>query len=347
MIKDLPTPVDTSEEYFQLLYTTIKWETLKTAIRLAIFDHCVHPVTADALADTLDLHPGNTEHLLNALVAIGCINKKKNHYQNTPKTNTFLTTGKDTSLGTSLLFMESWSLPIMSGGLFDRIKDGPPPPKDISSPDLWEYCARAGLNYTRSGRAQLIAQYVSELPEFDSFSSILDMGSGPGIIGIAVTAAHPSLECVLMDQEPVCTVAKEVVSEYGAEERINIRPGDYMSDDFGSGYDLIMANFTLNFYRDRLDALMPRVHEALNPGGIFLVTSDGMSQDGTSPAESVISWLPSMVQGNDISLKTGQVARAMLNAGFASTEMRTLIDSEMKAHGPVELTLGRKQQPRV
>ncbi len=347
MLKEFPEQEYNSEDLFQLLYEPIKWEILKTAIQVSLFDHCVLPITATDLAQNLSFHARNTEHLLNALVAMGFLTKHDGQFQNTKRTNALLTSGKETSLGASLLFMESWSSPILNGGLLERVKNGPPPPQDIASGDLWEHCARQSINYTRNGRAQLITQYVSGLPEFNSFSKILDMGSGPGIIGLAVAAAHPSLECVCMDQEPVCKVIKEVVSEYGAEQRVSIRPGDYMTDDFGSGYDFIMANFTLNFYRDRLDELMSRVFDSLNPGGIFMVTSDGMSEDGTQPAESVISWLSTMIQGNDLSLKSGKIAEAMHKAGFISTEMRTLYDSEVKAHGPVEMTFGRKKPARL
>ncbi|PIE66603.1 MAG: hypothetical protein CSA26_00100 [Desulfobacterales bacterium] len=81
---------------------------------------------------------------------------------------------------------------------------------------------------------------------------------------------------------------------------------------------------------------------ALKPGGVFMVTSDGLNRDKTSPAASVISWLPIMLQGNDMSFETGQIARAMLKAGFVSTEMKSITDIECKAHGPVEMTIGRK-----
>jgi hypothetical protein len=87
---------------------------------------------------------------------------------------------------------------------------------------------------------------------------------------------------------------------------------------------------------------MRKVLDALTPGGVFMVTSDGMSADGASPAASVISWLSTKVTGHDMSFLTGQVARAMLDAGFVSTEMRTLTDLDAPAFGPVEMTIGRK-----
>ena len=49
-----------------------------------------------------------------------------------------------------------------------------------------------------------------------------------------------------------------------------------------------------------------------------------------------------MMQGNDMSFETGQIARSMLNAGFISTEQKILGNIELEAHGPVEVTVGRK-----
>ena len=87
---------------------------------------------------------------------------------------------------------------------------------------------------------------------------------------------------------------------------------------------------------------MSKIYNSLKPGGIFMVTSDGLNKDKTGPAGSVISWLPTMLQGNDMSFTTGQIAHAMLKAGFCSTQQKTITDIELEAHGPVEMTIGRK-----
>ncbi len=344
MRKELPKPEFDTGNLFMLQYEALKWELLKTAIELGVFDHTTAPVTAKVVSDTLSLHPENTEHMLNALVAMGCLKKENGQYRNTRQTGQFLTSGKDTSIGASLLFMSNWVLPVLNGGLKEMVRKGPPPRKDLSDPGIWESAARASVNHSRCGRAQLVAHHVSALPEFPAFGKILDLGAGPGIIGIAVSAAHPSLQCVVFDQPTVSKVAREVVEEYGMGDRVTVKEGDYMKDDFGMGYDFVMANFTLNFFRDRLDEIVPKVLEALVPGGIFMVTSDGLNHDKTGPAESVISWLPTTLQGNDMSFESGVIARAMRDAGFVSTEMKTITDIDLAAHGPIEMTIGRKKK---
>lgn len=342
MRKELPRPKIDSGKLFLLPYEALKWELLKTAIELDLFDRTSVPATAATVSEAISLHPGNTEYMLNALVALGCLEKDNGQYRNTAQAEQFLISGKDTSLGVALLFMSNWTRPVLNGGLKEMVKNGPPPKEDMANPEIWEKGARVSVNHSRCGRAQLIARHVAALPEFPTFTKILDLGAGPGIIGIAVTAAHPSLKCVVFDQPAVVKVATEVIAEYGVENRVAVEGGDYMRDDFGTDYEFAMANFTLNFYRDRLGEIMRKVLNSLKPGGVFMVTSDGLNHDKTSPAASVLSWLPIMLQGHDMSFETGQIARAMLEAGFVSTEQKTINDIELEAHGPVEMTIGRK-----
>ena len=90
------------------------------------------------------------------------------------------------------------------------------------------------------------------------------------MIGIAVTAAHSSLQCCLFDQPAVCKVADEVIAEYGMEDRVTTLSGDYLVDDIGKDYDFVLACYTFNFYRDHLDELLARIHQVLRPRGVFM-----------------------------------------------------------------------------
>jgi ubiquinone/menaquinone biosynthesis C-methylase UbiE len=344
MKKELPDPQVETDALFTLPYEALKWELLKTAIELNLFDQLVTPATSEHIAGKLSLDAANTEYVLNALVALRCLTKVDNKFSNAPQAEQFLTTGRDTSIGESLLFMEGWMLPLFNGGLKKMVKEGASPQENMAAPALWEKAARVSVNHSRCGRAQKLARNVARLPEFSSFEKVLDIGAGPGIFGVAVAAVHPTVQCVVMDHAEVCKVADEIIQEYGMEGRVSAKAGDYMQDDIGKDYDFVMANFTLNFYRDRLNDIMRKVYDALKPGGVFMVTSDGLYEDGTGPAGTVISWLSTSIQGNDMSFKTGQIARAMRDVGFVSTEQKTLTDIDLEAHGPVEMTIGRKGQ---
>lgn len=329
-------------ELFLHLLGGVKWEALKTAIQLGVFDIVSEPAEASAVAGKLSTHPKNTEHLLNALTAMGYLTKKGGRFQSSVLAEAYLTSGKETFIGESLLHNESWFLPVMNGAMADLVRNGPGAIDDVSDEKIWETAARTSANHSRCGRAQRVAEYVAALPEFSSFSRMLDLGAGPGIIGIAVAAEHPTLHCVLYDQPIVCKVADEFIAEYGMKDRVRTQAGNYMADSIGHEYDFVMANYTLNFYRDTLDEILGKVYRALNPGGVFMVLTDGLTGEKTAPTGMVLSWLSSALQGNDLSFEQGIIADAMIRAGFVSTQSRSLDDPAFEVFGAADIIVGRK-----
>lgn len=342
MGKKLPTPDLSTSYLFDLPHDIVKWQLMKTAIELKIFDCLSSFESAADVSAKLATDPVNTELVLNSLVALGCLVKKDGKYKNTQSAEDCWTTGKETSLGESFLFMSKWNEPMLNDGMIELVKNGAPPPVEISDDKIWKKGAYASLNLTRCARAGAIAEMVAELPEFSRFSKILDLGAGPGIIGIAIAIQHHYLDCVLFDQPAVCDVAEEVIEEYGLSERATVMRGDYMIDPIGSGYDFVIANYTLNFYRDNIGVILKKVYDSLNPGGICMVCSDGMDSDKTSPPGTVFSWLSTSLQGMSMEFTKGEIANAMLEAGFTSTARHTENLIPLESYGPIEITIGRK-----
>lgn len=342
MKKSLPPKGPDDNGLSLLPYEAVKWELIKAALELGVFHHFDEPLTAGTLAEKIGTQPENTEFMLNSLTAMGCLKKSEGVFEMTSMARAYLDPASEQCIAPMLLFMERWTKPMMNGGMINLICDGPEPVQNMGREEIWEQGARVSINNARAGRAQLIAAHVSALPEFSSFSSMLDMGGGPGMIAVAVLASHPSLECAIMEQPAVCRVAEELIAEYGMESRIKTLSGDYMEDPMGEGYDFIMANYTLNFYRDRMDELMARIYEALGPGGVLLVSSDGLSEEKTAPAQSVITWLPTALQGMDMSFDRGFLADAMIKAGFISTQSSMVTDATIAAHGPMDMIVARK-----
>ena len=343
MKKPFPRTESCCSGLFRHLLEAVKWEALKTAIELGLFDVVSEWTSAETVAETLSTHAENTGHLMNALAAMGYLEKAGGRFRNSSEAEAFLTTGKETSIGGMLAYHESWFRPVLNGGMVERVCNGPVENAgDVADEAIWANAARMAANHQRCGRAQRIAACVSALPEFPSFARILDMGGGPGLMGIAVAGSHPSLRCVVFDRESVCRVADEFIAEYGMEERVETRSGDYMADPIGADYDFVMANYTLNFYRDRLDDIVSKVYRALKPGGIFMVTSDGLTEEKTAPLGMVVSWLPSALQGMDLAFEQGVISDAMIRAGFVSTQSQMLDEPTLEAFGAIEVTVARK-----
>jgi hypothetical protein len=217
----------------QMLFFPIRSKVLLTGLELKIFNYLSTPISAENVAQTINTHPRNTRVLLDALAAMDLVEKKNGVYRNTPLAQTFLEETSSTSIGSMLMFMARADAPLEN--LTQLVKDGPPPQPDTTpfSEETIAQGATMMANTERAGDAQQAVQIVSQLPEFTSFQKMLDLGGGPGLMGMAIVAAHPTMTGVIFDLPPVVTVAETFIKEYAMEPRMTVIGGDFNHDPLG------------------------------------------------------------------------------------------------------------------
>ncbi|MFZ2071735.1 MAG: methyltransferase [Halobacteriota archaeon] len=323
-----------------MLVAPICSELLLTGIELRVFNQLSEPKSAEVVAKGIGAHPVNTRLFLDGLTASDLIVKQNGLYQNTPVTQAFLVEGSPTFLGQLFAFMT-----LLWNAGFDNlpklVKEGPPSPSpeaDMGSEEMWAQFAAAMANSERAGFAQKAVDIVSELPEFPSFRKMLDLGGGPGLVGIAIVSSHPSMKGIIFDRQAVIKVAKTFIKEYEMEKRLEVLSGDYNLDYIGNGYDLIWTSNALNFARHDMDSLMKKIYDALNPGGVFVVFHEGLTHERTKPDTHVLCMMSMALMGQDMCFDQSFIADSMLHAGFKSIRSRTL-DTDW---GPMDLDIGRK-----
>ncbi len=326
-------------ELYGMLIAPIKSKLLLTGIELKVFDQLSEPRSAEAVAKTLSTHPVNTKLFLDGLAASDLVVKKNGLYQNTSVAQTFLEENTPTFLGSMLTITAQTFFAL--DDLPKLIKEGPPPPSpeaDMCSEKIWAQFAAAMANAERAGIARQAPEVVSELSEFPSFKKMLDLGGGPGLIGIAIVAAHPSMKGVIFDKPAVVKVAETAIKEYEMEDRMEVLGGDFNHDPIGEGYDLIWASSALSLAKEDMDSLTKKIYDALNPGGVFLVLHEGLTYERTKPDVMVLSMMSMALTGQDMRFDQGFIADSMLRVGFKSVRSRTL-DT---CWGPMDLDIGRK-----
>jgi len=216
------------------------------------------------------------------------------------------------------------------------IKEGPPPTPEMTFSE--EMFVHVYASSERACDAQIMVDAVSELPEFPSFRKMLDLGGGSGLIGMAVVAAHPSMKGVIFDLPPMVSIAEAFIKEYGMEDRMEVIGGDGFHDSIGEGYDLVLACSSLQGYKDKLDPVVKKVYDALNPSGVFISYFIGLTHERTKPEICVLALLSTALAGGDAGFDQGFVADSMLRVGFKSVRSRTLTTP----WGPMELDIARR-----
>jgi SAM-dependent methyltransferase len=322
-----------------MLIAPIRSKLLLTSIELKVFDQLSEPRSAEAVAEALGTHPENTRLFLDGLAASDLVVKQDGLYQNTPVAQAFLVENTPTFLGPMLTITAQTFFAL--DDLPKLVKEGPPPPSpeaDMGSEETWAQFASVVANGERAGIARQAPEIVSGLPEFPSFTKMLDLGGGPGLIGIAIVGAHPSMKGVIFDRPAIIKVAETFIKEYKMEDRMEVLGGDFNHDPLGEGYDLIWASSALSLAKDDMDSLTKKIYDALNPGGVFLVLHEGLTYERTKPDDMVLSMMPMALTGQDMWFDQGFIADSMLRVGFKSVRSRTL-DTDW---GPMDLDVGRK-----
>jgi len=337
-MKKLPRVNLSYESLYQMLIVPIHSKLLLTGIELKVFNVLSEPKPSKDVAKAIGTHPRNTRVFLDSLAAVNLLQKKDGLYRNSPVAQAFLVENSPTYLGRVFTFMKPDHQFLQN--LPKLVKEGPLPPPEKPSFSEEELVEGVELmaDIERVGYAQEAVNILLELPEFPSFQKMLDLGGGPGLIGMAIVDAHPEMNGVIFDLPPVVKETRKYIKEYEMEKRMEVLGGDFNHDYIGEGYDLVWASGVLQFAVD-IDSVVKKVYVALNPSGVFVsVYPFGQTHERTKPESIVLSLLSMALMGQEVVVDHGCVADSMLRAGFKSVRSRN-IDTFM---GPMELDIGRK-----
>jgi cyclopropane fatty-acyl-phospholipid synthase-like methyltransferase len=180
-------------------------------------------------------------------------------------------------------------------------------------------------------RARLLVEAVGT----SGVRRVLDLGGGSGAYSIAFAKASAEVRCEILDIPEVVPLTAEYVSQAGVSAQVSLRPGDMLTDDFGSGYDLILLNAICHMFSEEQNReLFRRAQQALAPNGRLVVQDFILDPEKTSPQWAALFSL-NMLVGTDAgaSYNEAEYTAWMKAAGFAETVRINL-------PGPSDLIVG-------
>jgi len=285
-----------------------------TANNYRIFDHLASPgKTAQMLSRRISADARATELLLNSLVAIGLLEKKKDRYRNALVATRHLVSGKPDYQGDILrhysTLWDNWS------GLDTVLKTGKPYRKanDHESFIL--------------GMHNLALQKVKNVVAFMDLKdvrNILDLGGGPGTYSMAF--AKKGRQVTIMDFPNTLEIARKLIHQSGLSGKIRLLPGDFSSDDMGKGYDLIFISQIFHAYDDAACmSMLRKSYDALNPGGKVVVQEFLLDETRTAPLQGALFAINMLVNTPGGRTYTPEEMMSWMNrAGFRDTTRKLL-----------------------
>jgi 3-hydroxy-5-methyl-1-naphthoate 3-O-methyltransferase len=168
-------------------------------------------------------------------------------------------------------------------------------------------------------------------------ASVLDIGAGSGVWGIALAQGRPDVRIHAVDWPGVLEVTRKVAERHGVADRLTTAAGDLLEADFGSGHQV--ATIGHIFHSEgpaRSKQLLRRTYEALAPGGTVAIAEWIPNEERTGPPGALLFAVNMLVHTETGDTFTfGEMADWLQEAGFKNPRL-------LEVPGPGPLVLATK-----
>jgi len=249
---------------------------LHLANRLGLFTAIAdRDVSLDRICNLLKTKPEFTQKLLIALCSMDLLEKIGDRYTNSQISDTYLVKGKPFYQGDMIAHSDYirryWE------NLENQIYIDPP--ADITEDEGHRHFIMAMDNIASTGRVELFLESI----DLTGRKNLLDVGGGPGSYSIAACRKYPQLKATVFDLPATTEIATKVVARDEMQDRVTVCPGDWDTDDFGEGFDVIMFSNVLHGPAGNAPMKLAKARAAIEVGGLLVVQEFILNDEKTGP----------------------------------------------------------------
>lgn len=315
---------------------------LLSAIELGLFTHLAKgAMTREALVKTLDLHQRGARDFLDALVALGFLERNGDSYSNSQDSDLFLDRNKPSYMG-GILEMANARLYRFWGNLTEGLRTGLPQNETKEGSEglfetLYADPARLkGFLAAMTGLSLGAAQAIGAKFPWKGYKTFVDVGTAQGGLPVQIALAHPHLSGVGYDLPAVQPVFDEYVRSFKLSDRIKFQPGNFFTDALPRTDVIIMGHILHDWDLNQKKTLIRKVFDALNPGGAFIVFEAVIDDDRRQNPFALMMSLNMLIETTGGFACTGADCQSwMREAGFQKTSVEHLV-------GPDSMVVGFK-----
>lgn len=333
-----PTP----EQILQVGLAFWPSKILLSAVEMGLFTELARgPQDLASLRGRLGLHPRAAHDFLDALVALGFLQRQNGRYSNTPETDLFLDRHKPSYIG-GMLEMANHRLYPFWNHLTEALRTGKPqneartgdtPTFEALYADparLKEFlAAMSGISH---GAALAIA---AKFP-WRSYRTFVDVGTAQGDTAAQIALANAHLSGIGFDLPEVGPIFDEYAGALGLNGRLRFAPGSFFDDPLPHADVVVMGHILHDWDLDIKKMLVRKAYDAVPKGGAFIVYEAIIDDDRSKNAFGLMMSLNMLIEtpgGFDF---TGADCQDwMREAGFSETRVEHLV-------GPDSMVIGIK-----
>ena len=273
--------------------------------------------------------------LLSALVSIDFLDRDGDVFFNNEFSKTFLTTSSKFYQGGIVYMFENWYE--AWGGLYDTVKTGKP-----SALMHQEYSDEETRDYMMGMHNRALSQsdVLTGMVDLSGKKQLMDVGCGPSTFAIKFCERYDGLNAVAMDRAQNLKIAKEIVDMYQMHDRVELRPGDYNTDDLGTSNDaMLLSSMTNQESPEKLKNLLQKCYDSMNKDGVIMIQEQLLNAEKKGPVLAALIGVNQIINTvGGSSYSTTEMEEIMSEIGFVDIQSR-----QMDPPSPFILITGYKR----
>jgi hypothetical protein len=309
-------------------------KTLLSAVELGLFTELARkPENLETLQVRIGLHPRSARDFLDALVALGLLERSNGHYCNTPATDLFLDKKKPSYIG-GVLEMVNQRLYGYWGHLTEGLRTGLPQNEVrgggqplfetlYADPERLTGFLKAMTGVSRGSALAIAASFP-----FKDYKSVCDVGTAEGDAVAQIALAHPHLKAIGFDLPEVGPIFEQYAAELGLNGRLTFVPGSFFENPLPKADVIVMGHILHDWDLATKKMLVRKAYDALPDGGAYIVYEAIIDDDRRKNAFGLMMSLNMLIEtygGFDF---TGTDCQGwMREIGFRETRVERLTAS--------------------
>ena len=276
-------------------------KTLLSAVELGLFTELAKaPGDWKSFADRLGLNPRSARDFLDALVALGMLERSDGQYRNTPEAALFLDRNKPAYVG-GLLEMANARLYPFWGSLTEALQTGKMQNEAKGGEDFFGklYSDPARLKAflkAMTGVSLGSAMAIAEKFPWARYRTFYDIGAAQGALPVGVARRHQHLTGGGYDLPPVQPIFEEYIRANGLADRLRFMPGDFFRDPLPQADVLVMGHVLHDWNLEEKKALLAKAHATLSPGGTLIAYDTIIDEDRRENAFGLLMSLNMLIE---------------------------------------------------
>jgi hypothetical protein len=318
----------------QVAFGFMASKVLFSAIDFGLFTQLAKgPLDAEGLLNRLGLHPRSSRDFLDALVALGMLERRGEVYSNTEETDFYLDRAKPTYIGN---FFELWNVrgyPFW-GSLSEGLRTGKPQNEIKGGEDLFPalYANPDRLRlFLRSmtGHSLPSAMAIAQKFPWSKYRTFADIGSAEGCLPVQVALANSHLIGEGFDLPMVRPFFEEYIASFGIQDRVRFHPGDFFKDSLPGADVLVMGMILHDWDLDEKKTLLKKAYDALPDGGSLIVYEHLIDDDRRKSVAGLLMSLMMLIETQEGFDYTGaDCCGWMREVGFTESYVERLTGTE-------------------